>query len=284
MGQRNRAARLFLRAPGQQSSSGVNWDRSGQSGQRALPAYATVSVTGDTLYTWAASTSDVRALQISSGSSSRIAPTYYSSSTFTVDVNLTDGNTHQMALYLVDWDSTARTESISIVDAATGAVLDTGTYSSFHNGEYAVWNVSGHVQIHTDSGDQDGGANAVVSGLFFGPVVPAAVYSGLDTATQGSWTGTYGAGGELIANDVTNPPGYATVNVTGDTLYTWAASSTDVRALQAASGATSRIASACYSAGSFTINVNVTDGMTHRIALYLLDIGIRRDARRASPF
>ncbi len=116
-----------------------------------------------------------------------------------------------------------------------------------------------------------GGANAVVSGLFFGPVVPAAVYSGLDTATQGSWTGTYGAGGELIANDVTNPPGYATVNVTGDTLYTWAASSTDVRALQAASGATSRIASACYSAGSFTINVNVTDGMTHRIALYLLD-------------
>ena len=80
----------------------------------SLPAYATVSVTGDTPYTWAASTSDVRALQTASGSSSRIASTYYSPTTFTVDVNLTDGNTHQVALYLVDWDSTVRTESISI--------------------------------------------------------------------------------------------------------------------------------------------------------------------------
>ena len=131
-----------------------------------LPAYATVSVTGDTLYTWAASTSDVRALQIASGSSSRIASTYYSPTTFTIDVNLTDGNTHQVALYLVDWDSTARTESISIVDAATGAILDTETYSSFHNGEYAVWNISGHVQIQVT---KTGGSNGVVSRHLFRP-------------------------------------------------------------------------------------------------------------------
>ena len=234
----------------------------------SLPAYATVSVTGDTLYTWSASTSDVRALQTASGSSARIASTYYSPTTFTIDVNLTDGNTHQVALYLVDWDSTVRTESISIVDADTGAILDTETYSSFHNGEYAVWNVAGHVQIQVT---RTGGANAVVSGLFFDPVVPSAVYSGLDTATQGTWPGTYGAGGELIANDVTNPPSYATVSFTGDTLYTWAASSTDVRALQVSSGSSSRIASAYYSPGSFTINVNLTDGNTHRLALYLVD-------------
>jgi hypothetical protein len=234
----------------------------------SLPAYATVSVTGDTPYTWAASTSDVRALQTASGSSSRIASTYYSPTTFTVDVNLTDGNTHQVALYLVDWDSTVRTESISIVDAATGAVLDSETYASFHSGEYAIWNVAGNVQIQVT---KTGGGNAVVSGLFFDPVVPSAVYGGLDTATQGTWTGIHGAGGELIANDVTNPPSYATVSVAGDTLYSWAASSTDVRALQASRGSSSRIASTYYSTGSFTINVNLTDGKTHRIALYLLD-------------
>ncbi len=39
---------------------------------------------------------------------------------------------------------------------------------------------------------------------------PSAKYIGLDTTTQGTWTGKYGAGGELIANDLTNAPAYAT--------------------------------------------------------------------------
>ena len=128
------------------------------------PSYATVSFTGDTLYTWAASSTDARALQVSSGSSSRIASAYYSSGSFTINVNLTDGNTHRLALYLVDWDSTARTESISILNAVSGAVLDTETYSGFHNDEYAVWNVTGNVQIQVT---RTGGANGVVSGIFF---------------------------------------------------------------------------------------------------------------------
>lgn len=128
------------------------------------PAYATVSLTGDTLYTWAASTSDVRGLQISSGSSSRIASTYYSSGSFTINVNVTDGKTHRIALYLLDWDTTARAESISILNAATSAVLDTEAYSSFHNGEYAAWNITGNVQIKVT---KTGGGNAVVSGVFF---------------------------------------------------------------------------------------------------------------------
>jgi hypothetical protein len=128
------------------------------------PAYATVSLTGDSLYTWAASTADVRGLQIASGSSSRIASTYYSTSSFTINVNVTDGKTHRIALYLLDWDSTARTESISVLNAVSGAVLDTETFSSFHNGEYAAWNVTGDVQIKVT---KTGGVNAVVSGIFF---------------------------------------------------------------------------------------------------------------------
>ncbi len=128
------------------------------------PAYAAVSLTGDTLYTWAASSSDVRALQTANGSSSRIASAFYSPTTFTINVNLTDGKTHRLALYLVDWDSTVRTESISILNAVSGAVLDTETYSSFHNGEYAVWNVTGNVQIQVT---KTGGSNGVVSGIFF---------------------------------------------------------------------------------------------------------------------
>jgi hypothetical protein len=79
-------------------------------------------------------------------------------------LNLTDGNTHRIALYLLDWGSTPRSETISILDFATNTVLDTETFSGFGNGEYAAWNVQGHVLIQIT---RTGGPNAVVSGIFF---------------------------------------------------------------------------------------------------------------------
>jgi pimeloyl-ACP methyl ester carboxylesterase len=236
----------------------------------APPPYATISLTGDSSYTWSASTTDPRALQTASGATTRIASAFYSSSSFTINVNLTDGNTHRIALYLLDWDSTARSETISILDANTDAVLDTETYSGFHNGEYASWNVQGQILIQVT---KTGGSNAVVSGIFFDPPSNpgTASYVGLDTTTQGTWTSVYGSTGDIIANDANNTPTFATVALTADSAYTWAASTTDVRALQTASGASTRIASTYYSPTSFTINVNLTDGNTHKISLYLLD-------------
>ncbi len=233
------------------------------------PAYATVSFTGASTYTWAAFTSDIRALQRSSGSTTRIASTYYSSSSFTINVNLTDGNTHRIALYLLDWDSSSRSETISILNANSDTVLDEETFSGFHNGQYASWDVQGSVIIQVT---KTGGSNAVVSGVFFDPIITSsATYSGLDTATEGTWTGKYGASGELLANDITNPPAFASVSLMGDEPYTWAASTSDVRALETASDASTRIASAYYSPISFTINLNLSDGNTHKISLYLLD-------------
>jgi len=114
-------------------------------------------------YTWASSTVDPRALQTGNGSG-RIAATWYGNSTFSFDVNLTDGNPHPFALYAVDWDTIVRTETIQVVDANTSAVLDTRALSSFSNGVYLVWNLSGHVRINVT---WTGGVNAVVSGVFF---------------------------------------------------------------------------------------------------------------------
>jgi hypothetical protein len=99
-----------------------------------------------------------------SGASTRIASTYYSSGTFTINVNLTDGNTHKNSRYLVDWATTTRTETITILNANTNAVLDTEPYSAFRSGVHAAWNVRGHVLIQVT---KTGGANAVVSGIFF---------------------------------------------------------------------------------------------------------------------
>jgi hypothetical protein len=81
-----------------------------------------------------------------------------------MDVNLTDGNPHKVSLYLLDWDSTSRAETVTITDAVSNAVLDTESYASFHNGEYAAWTITGHVHIQVT---KTAGANTVVSGIFF---------------------------------------------------------------------------------------------------------------------
>jgi hypothetical protein len=130
---------------------------------QSIPSYASLAVKNQLNYTWASSTVDPRALQTGNGSG-RIAATWYGNSTFSFDVNLTDGNPHPFALYAVDWDTIVRTETIQVVDANTSAVLDTRALSSFSNGVYLVWNLSGHVRINVT---WTGGVNAVVSGVFF---------------------------------------------------------------------------------------------------------------------
>ena len=234
----------------------------------SLPSYATVTPTGQASYTWAASSTDPRALQNASGSG-RIAACWYSPSSFTVDVNLTDGQTHDLELYFLDWDSTARSEQVQISNASTGAVLNTETVTSFHSGVYLDWAVSGNVDITVT---HQAGANAVLSGLFFDPPTTRATASFIkqDTTTQGNWIGTYGSQGYDVIGNAASLPSYATVTPTGQSSCTWAASTTDPRALQNASGS-GRIAACWYSPSSFTVDVNLTDGQTHDLELYFLD-------------
>lgn len=239
-----------------------------------LPAYASVSQ-GTSSYTWADPTSDPRALQISPGSSDLIASAYYGSQ-FAFHVNLTDGNEHQVALYLLDFDNASRPENIVIMDAVTSVILDTESFSNIKNGLYASWNIRGNVLIQVT---ETGTWHAVVSGLFFDPPsasTPSASvnYVGLDTTTQGTWSGNYGSDGYIIANDVTQLPAYARASVNGSLTYTWAEPTSDPRALQISHGSATGIASA-YASQSLSLNLNLTDGATHRIALYLLDFDNR---------
>ena len=84
--------------------------------------------------------------------------------TFTVDVNVTDGNPHQVALYCLDWDgNNGRSARIDVLDAATGVVLDSRSVSRFSSGVYTVWNVGGHVTFRLVAGV----GNVVLSGIFF---------------------------------------------------------------------------------------------------------------------
>jgi len=108
-------------------------------GGSSLPAYATVTPANQDSATWNASTDDPRALRVAPGSASRVASCWYGS-TFTADVNIADGQTHEVSLYLLDWDRHyERSEQIDLVDPATGTTLDTRTASGFDGGQYLNW-------------------------------------------------------------------------------------------------------------------------------------------------
>jgi hypothetical protein len=238
---------------------------------QSIPSYASLAVQNQLNYTWAPSTTDPRALQTGNGAG-RIAATWYLSGTFSFDVNLANGSLHQFALYAMDWDASGRTETIQIFDANTNALLDTRTLSSFNKGVYLVWNLSGHVKINVIWG---GGYNAVVSGVFFGGASSGgtkatASFVAADTTTQGSWHGVYGGDGYSVANDSQSIPSYASLAVQNQLNYTWAPNTTDPRALQTGNGS-GRIAATWYLNGTFSFDINLTDGKPHQFALYAVD-------------
>ena len=70
---------------------------------------------------------------------------------------------HQIALYAVDYDGGSRTERIEVLDAVTGAVLDTRTRTSCGGGQYVVWTISGHVIVRVT---RMAGINSVASAIF----------------------------------------------------------------------------------------------------------------------
>ena len=153
----------------------------------SYPSYATVSASGHSVWTWASSTSDVRALQKASNHSDRIAGVMYSSTSFDLTINIT-GGTRQVAIYCLDWDSLSRSESIAAYDAGSGAqLMSPQTISSMTNGKYVVLNLNGNVRLHfTNLAGSN--VNAVISGIFFGtsaPAVPNAP-SGLTASTASS--------------------------------------------------------------------------------------------------
>jgi hypothetical protein len=143
--------------------------------------YGTYAVQNQDNWTWAASTSDPRALETDS-KGDRLAATWYSPANFSFDVNFTDGNTHQVALYVVNWDDQGRAETVQVLNASNpGApALDSQsipntnssspsytntTGGNFENGTYLIWEISGHVTIQVSNTSSP---NAVVSGVFFG--------------------------------------------------------------------------------------------------------------------
>jgi len=180
-----------------------------------------------------------------------------------------------LAVYAIDWDNLGRAETVEITDSA-GHVLDTRGLSNFLNGQYLAWTVAGHVKIQVN---RTSGPNAVLSGVFLGGggagATSQASFVKLDTGTRGTWKGVYGSAGYNVIGDRSSYPSYVTVTPSGQYSYTWAASTTDTRALQKASSSTDRIASTWYSSIPFSVDLNFTDSNIHQVAVYCVDWDVR---------
>lgn len=128
-------------------------------------SYAQVTFSRSQARIWASNTTDPRAVQ-DPGGTGRIA-SYWQGFTYTLDINLTDGRQHQLALYALDWTRAGRSDQIVATDADTGAHLDTRALSDFGDGKYLVYNVAGHVKFTVTALS---GSSALLSGVFFDPV------------------------------------------------------------------------------------------------------------------
>ena len=129
------------------------------------PTYATVTPGSRLSAVWTSSSTAENCLEVSAiGSTNRMAGVWYQTS-WSMTASVT--GTHQLALYLLDNGNLGFAESVTITDTATGDVLSTQSASSFANGKYLVWDVSGNVTI-TFASTSTAGHWAVLSGIFWG--------------------------------------------------------------------------------------------------------------------
>jgi len=110
---------------------------------------------------------DVRAMQYSTRFA-RTASVLIAATNSEIDIVLRDGRHHQLAIYNLDWDSNERSQKLSLRDGATGELLDERFVSRFHDGQYFVWNVRGHIKLTVSSTTNR--SNAILSGIFIDPV------------------------------------------------------------------------------------------------------------------
>ena len=92
---------------GTYGSDGYDIANGPQSPANGTLPYGTYAVQNQAEWTWAGTPSDKRALEIDA-QGGRTAATWYSTGTFSFDLNFTDASTHQVAVYVLDWDSSGQ--------------------------------------------------------------------------------------------------------------------------------------------------------------------------------
>ncbi len=125
---------------------------------------------------------------------------------FSYTVSGVPAGTYRLAVYVMDYDTTTRDQSITV---CVGAVCsDAAIVGPYHDGVYQIFYVNlaagESVKVtHTNVA----GANQVAQGVFFDPYAGPMCANGKacsatvqDRLTLGNWTGTYGTSGYVLMN------------------------------------------------------------------------------------
>jgi hypothetical protein len=132
-----------------------------------------VSLTGATRtlvqgsrHRWSSSTTQVRALE-NAAQTQRRAATFFHDTELSVRIDFTTAFTGRINIYVLDWDTTARRETVTVT---CGSVVQTLTLtSSFNQGAWLHFPVSAAAGTScTITATRTAGANAVISGIFLG--------------------------------------------------------------------------------------------------------------------
>ncbi|HLL89396.1 MAG TPA: S8 family peptidase [Tepidisphaeraceae bacterium] len=134
----------------------------------ATPAGTTISVAdGTTRRVLDPRSGDSAALRQRDGTGARIEGQYESRTSFDVDLNVTGPVSQRVSFYAADYDRRGFMQRIDMFDAASGKKLATVYMKDLSEGQYATFDVLGHVRVQfTNMTENDG--RAVLSGVFFG--------------------------------------------------------------------------------------------------------------------
>lgn len=129
-----------------------------------LPLDCAVAVSGATPWTWLTQTSDLAGLQRPFDGRARGAFTWYSETSFDVEVSFANAGRHRVSLYFVDFDSGNRVQKVEVLDPISGMLLDSTEVTDFREGIWLLYETEGDLLIRVT---RMVGNNVVLSGIFF---------------------------------------------------------------------------------------------------------------------
>jgi hypothetical protein len=132
------------------------------------PSYALIGISASSRL-WSPFETDVRALERANAALGRLVSGWISATApgaaFAFPINLTDGQSHDIAFYALDWDAAGLEQRFEVT---TSAGTTSHQMNSFQGGQYLACRLSGNITIRVVNTSTAPGTYAVVNGLFFG--------------------------------------------------------------------------------------------------------------------
>lgn len=219
-------------------------------------------------FVWAADVKDSRAVATADGIQ-RHAACWFDWEALELEVNL-PGVPQALALYFLDWGTAGeRVQTVELIDAATGRVLDRQRVAAFSAGRWLKWWARGALRLRIIPET----SNAVLSGVAVGAAADHfASFAAADSTTRGDWSAAYGSRGAVLLFDPPFLPDGTRLRVGTTNTWSWEEFLADPRAPHLPDSLVRR-AACWYADESFPLDLDLTESGPRQVALYFLDWG-----------